>query len=43
MVQYMKRCAERPNYKKAFGEDHADVIIAKADSWLNSGKMFGVF
>jgi glutathione S-transferase/alpha,alpha-trehalase len=33
-VRYMKRCAERPAFGKAFGEDNAQVIIAKINAWL---------
>ena len=37
MVRYMQRCAERPGFAKAFGEDHASLIQSKAKAWLASG------
>ena len=54
ICQYMLRCAERPAFAEAFGEDHAQLVITQTKSWLdtkNGGsngtekpkKMFGVF
>ena len=37
LVKYMLRCAERPAFAKAFGDDHADTIKKLAPQWLSSG------
>jgi len=37
MVRYMERCASRPAFGQAFGEDHASLIQAKAKTWLGGG------
>lgn len=34
IVAYMKRCAERPAFAEAFGDDHAQLVIQKAAQWL---------
>jgi glutathione S-transferase len=38
IVKYMVRCAERPAFRAAFGDDHADVIIRKGEEWLGPKK-----
>lgn len=48
MCRYMARCAARPAYAKAFGEDHAELVIKKAQEWTSSSsgvgaKKFGWF
>eukprot|EP01035_Chromulina_nebulosa_P018295 gene18295-23977_t len=35
IVKYMDRCAKRPAFIEAFGEDHAAVILSKANEWIN--------
>jgi len=46
VVQYMKRCAERPAYGEAFGSDVQQYLIQSIDS-MGGGeekkKLFGVF
>lgn len=37
ICKYMARCAERPAYARAFGEDHADLVIKKVEEWTSSG------
>lgn len=34
IVKYMQRCAERPAFAKAFGDDHASLVIAKSKAWI---------
>ena len=34
IAKYMKRCAERPAFAQAFGEQHAALVQQKADAWL---------
>jgi glutathione S-transferase/alpha,alpha-trehalase len=49
VVQYMKRCAERPAYGKAFGSEVQQYLIQSCDSMGGDGeggdkkKLFGVF
>jgi len=35
IAAYMKRCAERPLFAQAFGEQHADLVRSKASGWLD--------
>jgi glutathione S-transferase/alpha,alpha-trehalase len=35
IVTYMKRCAERVFFKKAFGDEHANMILQKSKIWLS--------
>ena len=37
MVKYMARCAKRPAFGEAFGSDHAELVIKKAEEWGGSG------
>jgi len=37
ICEYMRRCAERPAFAQAFGEQHADLVKTKAAGWLSSG------
>ena len=43
VVRYMQRCAERPAFAQAFGDDHAKLVISKAKQWTaqSSGGVFG--
>ena len=45
IVAYMKRCAERPAFAKAFGGGHAQAVLAACDNAGSSGgeKLFGLF
>ena len=53
ICRYMLRCAERPAYADAFGQDHAQLVITQTKSWLDASnsnggkgtpnKLFGVF
>ena len=53
ICRYMLRCAERPAFAEAFGQDHAQLVIAQTKSWLDTSsgsdgtekpkKIFGVF
>lgn len=36
IAKYMKRCAERPAFSKAFGSGHANMIKQSVDAWLSS-------
>jgi glutathione S-transferase/alpha,alpha-trehalase len=36
IAKYMLRCAERENYAKAFGNEHAELVITKAKKWAAS-------
>ena len=35
VAKYMLRCAERENYSKAFGNEHAELVISKAKIWAS--------
>jgi len=37
IAKYMKACAERPAFAKAFGDGHAQLVQKKADAWLSAG------
>ena len=41
--KYMIRCAERPAYAKAFGDDHAALIKAKVPGWIGGESKAGGF
>lgn len=43
IAAYMKRCAERPNFAKAFGEGHADAVLKAVDRTAQGEKLFGIF
>jgi len=48
VVQYMKRCAERPAYGEAFGGDVQQYLISSLDAMMEDGdgqekKLFGIF
>jgi len=45
VVRYMKRCAERPAFAKAFGEGHRDAVLRACEAASGGGgkKMFGMF
>ena len=44
IVAYMRRCAERPAFAKAFGGGHANAVLAACDNAGSSGeKLFGIF
>ena len=45
IVNYMRRCAERPAFAKAFGGGHAQAVLAACDNAGSSGgeKLFGLF
>ena len=45
IVAYMKRCAERPAFAKAFGAGHAQAVLAACANAGSSGgeKLFGLF
>ena len=48
IVAYMRRCAERPAFVKAFGGGHASAVLAACDSAGSGGggggeKLFGIF
>lgn len=34
IVKYMLRCAERPAFAEAFGQDHAELVKRSAATWL---------
>jgi len=34
IVKYMRRCAIRPAFAAAFGQDHAALIESKTSTWL---------
>ena len=38
MVKYMLRCSQRPAFTKAFGDDHANLVIRNAQGWLEGSK-----
>lgn len=35
IVKYMLRCAQRPAFSQAFGEDHGSLVKESAAKWLN--------
>lgn len=42
LVKYMVRCAEREAFRKAFGDEHTNVVLAKGKEWLAPKKsIFG--
>jgi glutathione S-transferase/alpha,alpha-trehalase len=41
IAKYMKRCAERPAFAKAFGDGHANLVKQKVDEWLSSSSDAG--
>ena len=44
IVNYMRRCAERPAFAKAFGAGHANAVLAACDNAGSGGeKLFGLF
>ena len=45
IVNYMRRCAERPAFAKAFGGGHANAVLAACDNAGQQGgeKLFGLF
>jgi len=45
IVAYMRRCAARPAFAKAFGEGHASTVIQACDRAAKGGgeKLFGIF
>lgn len=48
IVDYMRRCAQRPAFRDAFGPQHSDLVITKASQWSASQqsqekKIFGMF
>ena len=44
IVNYMRRCAERPAFAKAFGGGHANAVLAACDNAGSGGeKLFGLF
>merc|ERR1719316_1571197 len=36
IAAYMKRCAERPAFARAFGDQHAQLVQQKAEGWLKN-------
>lgn len=36
IAAYMKRCAERPAFARAFGDGHAQLVQQKAEGWLKN-------
>ena len=45
IVAYMRRCAERPAFAKAFGGGHANAVLAACENEGSSGgeKLSGLF
>lgn len=41
IVRYMSTTAKRPAFAQAFGQDHANTVITKAEQWLGDKK--GIF
>ena len=41
IAAYMKRCAERPAFAKAFGQQHQGLVLSKCSAWLESGGAAG--
>jgi glutathione S-transferase/alpha,alpha-trehalase len=39
--KYMVRCASRPAFAKAFGDDHAELVIKKVPTWIGDAKPSG--
>mmetsp|Transcript_18363 Transcript_18363/g.18450 ORF Transcript_18363/g.18450 Transcript_18363/m.18450 type:complete len:241 (+) Transcript_18363:61-783(+) len=37
IVKYMQRCADRPAFAAAFGDDHVEVVKSNCIKWLNAG------
>eukprot|EP00322_Chrysochromulina_rotalis_P012187 CAMPEP_0115849034 /NCGR_PEP_ID=MMETSP0287-20121206/11239_1 /TAXON_ID=412157 /ORGANISM="Chrysochromulina rotalis, Strain UIO044" /LENGTH=254 /DNA_ID=CAMNT_0003302985 /DNA_START=11 /DNA_END=775 /DNA_ORIENTATION=- len=37
IAKYMQRCAQRPAFARAFGEQHAGLVQSKTEEWLSSG------
>lgn len=35
LVKYMLRCAERPAFEKAFGSNHAALVVRNTKGWLD--------
>jgi glutathione S-transferase/alpha,alpha-trehalase len=38
IVKYMERCAQRPAFAKAFGDDHTNLVLSKTKTWTSSQK-----
>jgi glutathione S-transferase/alpha,alpha-trehalase len=36
IVKYMARCAARPKFGEAFGADHQNKVLSKAELWIKS-------
>ena len=36
IARYMARCAERPAFAAAFGDQHAGLVRSKVEGWLSS-------
>lgn len=34
IIKYMQRCAQRPAFTDAFGDDHARYVLAKCKQWI---------
>ncbi|GMH61004.1 hypothetical protein TrLO_g13666 [Triparma laevis f. longispina] len=47
IVKYMQRCASRPKFESAFGENHKQLVLSKCEDYLSGGtkdkKIFGIF
>lgn len=37
IARYMRRCAARPAFARAFGQSHADLVEEKTSKWLEGG------
>jgi glutathione S-transferase/alpha,alpha-trehalase len=37
IVRYMKKCGERPAFRRAFGDGHADLVQRKCGEFLEGG------
>ena len=43
IVKYMARCASRPAFREAFGNEHADSILTQSKSWLGESTKKGLW
>ena len=41
IAAYMLRCAQRPAFAQAFGEDHTELVQSKAEEWLDAPAAVG--
>ena len=37
IARYMQRCAKRPTFTEAFGEQHASLVLSKTEAWIAKG------